>query len=133
MVQLRDADRGRLAEQADATAAWHRTGSRVQAGRDMGVDQAQRVWSECSDTVRASEVDQRQAVRRLDLAAGEQNDAVGTLVCRLDHDVTELVASHEDEREVDLSVHRRYRCGRLGPGDLRAVGGDADQFPPAAR
>src|SRR5215212_9026370 len=30
MVQLRDTDRGGLAEQADATAAWHRTGSRVQ-------------------------------------------------------------------------------------------------------
>ena len=70
-----------------------------------------------SDTVRASEVDQRQAVRRLDLAAGEQDDAVGTFVRCLDHDVAELVASHEDEREIDLSVHRCDGLSRLDPAD----------------
>ena len=80
----------------------------------MGVDQAQGVGSQCSDTVRASGVDQRQAVPRLNLAAGEQNDAVRPFVRRLDHDVAELVAFHEDEREIDLSVHRWLLTPRSG-------------------
>src|SRR5215203_1516008 len=103
VVEQGDTDSRRLAEQPHSPGTRHRSWRCVQRNGAQGVDDAKSVRTKRPDPVRPGQIDDLEIVTHVVIGSGQHHHAVSTLVGRFDHDCTQLVRRHGDDRQVQAT------------------------------